>query len=469
MVFPGNEQAEHIPQEHLSTMNIEREETGTLTATLKLKLDPADYAPAVDKVLKEQRKTAAWPGFRPGQVPMTIIKKRIGRSVLVNEVERLIDENLRKYIEDNKLRVLGQPLPRNEAMNNDWEAPGEFNFQYEVGMAPAIDLEMSDKLNVEFPLVEVDDTLIDKEVADLRRRFGTLSNADAAEAQDMVIGEMIELDATGEIKPGGLMNRTTITLEELKDEATRELFIGKEVGDAVKVDPHKVSKGHDDLAKMLGVDHAAVHDLAGEMLFRIEEIKRMQPLEIGSALFDRVFGKDEVADEAAFRAKVKEGLQGMFQRDSERIYRRLVMRALAEKAPIELPDEFLKRWIAATSKDPITPEELEAGYTGYAEGLRKQLLEDRIVEKYGLEAKGEELNEFAKRYVAGQFMQYGMPAPEGEKLQEMAGRMLGDQEQIKKIRDTIVEQKLIAHFKAMLSPKEKKMAFDDFVNLARTA
>ncbi len=450
-------------------MNIEREETGTLTATLKLKLNPSDYGPAVEKVLKQQRKTAAWPGFRPGQVPMSIVKKRIGRSVLVGEVERLIDEHLRKYIEENKLRVLGQPLPSNEAIHNDWDEPGEFNFQYEVGMAPAIEVEMSDKLGVEMPMVEVDEALLDKEVADLCRRYGSLSDAPVTDEKDMVIGDLIELDSTGEIKVGGLMNRTTITPADVEDAATRQALVGKAVGDAVKVNPHKVSKGHDDLAKMLGTDHEAVHQLEGDMLFRIAEIKRMQPLQVGQELFDRVLGKDAVADEATFRAKVKEGMEGMFQRDSERIYKRMVVRALAEKAAIGLPDAFLKRWIAYTSKNPIGAEELEAGYTGYSEGLKKQLLENRIVEKFGLEAKGEELNEFAKQYVRDQFQQYGIPAPDGERLQEMAGRMLGDQEQIQKIRDTIVEHKLIAHFKAMLSPREKKMAFEDFLTLARTA
>lgn len=450
-------------------MNIEREETGTLTATLKLKLDPSDYAPSVEKVLKQQRKTAAWPGFRPGQVPMSIVRKRIGRSVLVNEVERLIDENLRKYIEENKLRVLGQPLPRNEAMHNDWETAGEFNFQYEVGMAPDIEVEMSEKLGVEMPVVNVDDALLDKEVADMQRRYGTLTDADVVGEKDMVLGDLIELDETGGIKAGGLMNRTTITMEDLEDAATRQALLGKAVGDSVNVDPHKVSKGHDDLAKMLGVDHEAVHGLKGDMLFRIAEIKRMQPIELGPGLYDRVFGEGTVTDEAGFRAKVKEGLEGMFQRDSDRMYKRLVMRALAEKANIELPDGFLKRWIAATSEKPITPEELEAGYNDYAQGLKKQLLEDRIVEKYGLEAKGEELNEFAKQYVRDQFAQYGIPAPEGEKLQEMAGRMLGDRDQVRKVRDTIVEHKLIAHFKALLSPKDKRMAFEDFLSLARTA
>lgn len=450
-------------------MNIEREETGNLTATLKLKLDPADYAPAVEKTLKDQRKTASWPGFRPGQVPMSIIRKRIGKSVLVNEVERLVDSNLRSYIEENKLRVLGQPLPNHEGVDhNNWEEPGEFNFRYEVGMAPAIEVNMDAKLGVKLPVVDVNEELVDKEVADMQRRFGKLIDVEAAGDKDMLIGDLIELDGAGQIKPGGLMNRTTITMEDLAEEV-RSLFLGKTAGDAVEVDPHKVSKDHDDLAKMLGTDHEAVHHLAGNMRFRIAEIKRMESLETGPELFARVFGPEAVADEAEFRAKVKQGLEEMFRQDSERIYKRLVVNALMDQASIGLPDAFLKRWIAVTNQKPITPEEVESGYAEYAQGLRKQLMQDRIVEKYGLEAKVEEITEFARRYMSGQFAQYGIPEPEEARLQEMTGRMLGDQEQVRKIRDTIVERKLIAHFKAMLSPVEERLSLDDFVNLARQA
>jgi trigger factor len=237
----------------------------------------------------------------------------------------------------------------------------------------------------------------------------------------------------------------------------------------VVVDPHKVTRDHDDLARMLGVDHERVHGLAGDFLFRIAEIKRMVPVELGQELFDRVYGKDAVHDEEGFKARVKEGLENMFRRDSDRIFKRLVMKKLNTTTSFDLPDTFLKRWMRETSEQPMTPEQIEESYAGYAESLKRQLLEDRVIEKYGLEAKGEELDAFAKRYVTDQFMQYGMPAPEGERLQQMAARILGDREQIGRIRNTIVEQKLITHFKALLSPKENKVSYDAFVNLARTA
>jgi trigger factor len=450
-------------------MNIEREDTGTLTATLKVKLSPEDYTPGVEKALKDQRKQAVLPGFRPGQVPMTIIRKRVGKAMLVNEVERLIDEHLRTYMQENALRVLGQPLPKVEsAAHNNWDEPGEFEFAYELGLAPQFEVELDAKLGVEMPLVDVTDELVQREIDDMQRRFGKLESGEVSESKDMLLGDMIELNADGSIKEGGIMNRATISLEYLEDAATRDGLVGKKVGDEVTVDPHKVSRDHDDLARMLGVDHDRVHHLEGSFLFRIAEIKRMVPVPIGQELFDRVYGKDAIADEGAFRARVKEGLENMFKRDSDKVYKRLVMKKLHEQASVDLPDAFLKRWIQETSKEPITLEQVEDGYAGYAEGLKRQLVEDRVVEKYGLEAKGEELNAFAQRYVADQFMQYGMPAPEGEQLQQMAARILGDQEQIRRIRDTIVEQKLMVHFKTLLQPSEQKMTYEEFVNLART-
>ena len=451
-------------------MNIEREETGTLTATLKVKLLPEDYSPGVEKALKEQRKNAVLPGFRPGQVPMTIIKKRVGRTLLVTEVERLIDENLKQFIQQNGIRVLGQPLPkRGDIDTNNWDQPGEFNFAYELGMAPSFEIDLNDKVGVDYPLVDVTDELVQREIDDMQRRFGKLEDATVSEAKDMLLGDMIELDVDGTIKAGGVMNRATISLEYLADDATRNTLVGKSAGDEVTVDPHKVSRDHDDLARMLGVDHERVHHIGNSFLFRTAEIKRMVQVPLDQDLFDRVYGKDAVSDEAGFRAKVKEGLENMFRRDSDRVYKRLVMRELMKHTGVELPDIFLKRWIKETSQKPITPEEVEEGYAGYSDGLRRQLLEDRVVEKYGLEAKGEELDGFARRYVSDQFMQYGMPAPEGEQLQQMAARILGDREQIGRIRNSIVEQKLMTHFKALLSPKEKKVSYDEFVNLARTA
>ncbi len=450
-------------------MNIEREETGALTATLKLTLIPEDYAPGVEKALKEQRRNASWPGFRPGQVPMAIVKKRVGKAVLVNEVERLVGDRLNGYLRDNGIRVLGQPLPSTSGPEtNNWDDPGELNFRYDMGLAPSFEVDLDPKLGVEMAVVNVTDELVDREVTDMQRRFGRLSTVDRSEDRDLLLGDLIELDAAGAVVPGGLMNRTTISLEFLKDEAARALLTGRAPGEEVDVAASAISDGHDDLARMFNTDHERVHHLAGQVRFRIAEIKHMDPLPLGPELFDRVYGQGAVADEQTFRARVKEGLEAMFHRDAERLFKRAVMKRLHEQVDIGLPDTFLKRWIVETSEKPVTAEDVEQGYAGYAEGLRQQLLEDRVVEKYGLEAKGEELDAFAKRYVADQFGQYGMPAPEGEELQRMAGQLLGSREQIKRMRDSIVDRKLTVHFRTLLQPKERRVSYEEFVTLART-
>jgi trigger factor len=303
----------------------------------------------------------------------------------------------------------------------------------------------------------------------MQRRFGSVEDAEISSDKDMLLGDMIELNADGTIKEGGVMNRATMSLEYIEDEATRASLSGKTLNDEVTVDPRKVSRDQDDLARMLGVEVDRLAGISDQFMFRVAEVKRMKPVELGQDLYDRVYGKDAVQDEAGFRAKVKEGLENMFRRDSDRVFKREVMKKLHGTTRFELPDSFLKRWIRETSENPVTPEQIEENYSGYSEGLKRQLLEESVIEKYGLEAKGEELDAFAKRYVSDQFMQYGMPAPEGEQLQAMAGRILGDREQIGKIRNTIVEQKLIAHFKALLEPKENKVSYDAFVTLARTA
>jgi trigger factor len=450
-------------------MHIEREDIGPLLATLKVKLTPEDYVPGVERALKEQRRTAVWPGFRPGQVPMTIVRKRVGKAVLVNEVERLVGSSMDHYIRSNNLRVLGQPLPNHgSAEQNDWNSPGDFHFTYDMGLAPTFDLELGKEVGVEYPVVKVDDALVAREASDMARRFGGLTDAEVSGAEDLLLGHLIELDEDGSIREGGIFSQTTITLSEVKNEAVRGAFLGKAKGEEVRVDPHHLARDHEDLARMLNVEHERVNELKGDMLFRIAEIKRLEPLEVGQELFDRVYGKGAVTDIDQFHERVREGLVGTFGRESDLLYKRLVLRTLLLKASIELPDAFLKRWILTASDKPVTLEEVEANYANYAASLKAQLVEDRILQKYGLEAKGEEIDAFAKRYVADQFAQFGMPEPPAEEVQKIAARMMADRDQIKRMRDAIVDRKVMAHFKAMNEPTPKELTFDEFVNLART-
>ena len=450
-------------------MNIDQQSTGDLTAMLKVSIGPDDYKPGWDKALEQQRKQASLPGFRPGKVPMSIIKKRIGKSLLLQEVEKLLGEGMQDHITKNNIRVIGQPIPAGDDLDNqNWENPDRFNFEYEMGLVPDFDIDFKKKIKVVRNIIKVDDKLLDKEVEQMRRRFGKLEDAETSGDKDMVLGDLIELNAEGNIKEGGLMARATTSLEFVEDKATVKSLTGVKVGDEVKVDPHKISKGHDDLAQMLGISHEAVHDLKSEFIYRISEVKRMALAELNQEFFDRVYGKDEVTDEAGLRAKLKEQLEGYYIKDTDRLYIRHVLVHYVEKLKLKLPDEFIKRWIKATSEEPVEDAKLEEDYPNYSKGLKEQLVSDRIVEKFGLEAKFDEVKMAASETLARQYAMYGMPLPQGEELEQMLGRFLGDRNEVRRFRDQIVEEKLVNHFKEMLSPKEKSVSYDDFVNLAKS-
>lgn len=451
-------------------MNIDQTSTGDLTALLKVSIGPDDYNPGWTKAMEEQRKQASLPGFRPGKVPLGIIKKRIGKSLLLQEIEKLLGQGMQDHIAKNNIRVIGQPIPATDDLDEqNWEQPDRFNFEYEMGLAPEIEIDFKKKVKVARQLIKLDDKRIDKEVDQLRRRFGKLEDAEVSEDNDMVLGELIELDEEGNIKEGGLMAKATSSLEFLEDKPTVKKLTGLKVGEEVTVDPHKITSSHDDLARMLNISHEEVHNLKSEFLYRITEVKRMALAALDQEFFDRVHGKDEVKTEAEMRAKLKERLEKSYVNDTDKLYVRQVLAHFMEKLKLKLPDEFIKRWIKATSENPVEDSELEADYPNYSKGLKEQLLSDHIVDKFGLEAKFDEIKMACSETLARQYAMYGMPLPQGEELEGMLQRFLSNRDEVRRFRDQIVEQKLVNHFKEMLSPKEKTISYDDFVNLAKNS
>ena len=316
-------------------------------------------------------------------------------------------------------------------------------------------------------LIKVDNKLLDKEVEQMRRRFGKLEETIVSEDKDMLLGDLVQLDDDGNTLEGGLMARATTSLEFLEDKATKKKLVGLKVGDEVTVDPHKITTGHDDLARMLNISHEEVHELKSQFSYQISEVKRMALAEMNQEFFDRMYGKDEVKDEQDMRAKLKEQLEAHYAKDTDRLYVRDVIVHFVEKLKLKLPDDFIKRWIKATSEESIEQEKLEADYPDYSKGLKEQLVSDRIVEKFGLEAKFDEIKVAATQQLSQQYAMYGIPLPEGPELDNMLQRFMSDRNELRRFRDQIVDEKLVNHFKEMLSPKEKSISYDDFVNLAK--
>lgn len=445
-------------------MDITQENVDKLNAKLKIKLTPEDYEKEYNEALKRARKSVNIPGFRPGHVPMSLVKKQYGPSLLADELNKILNDSLYRHINENKLQVLGNPLPvENDADNGDWSNPSDFEFEYEIGLAPKINLKL-DKMKATLHTIKVDDKLVDQQVEDYARRFGSLSEPAESDEKDLLMGTFVQLNSKDEILEGGIMNDGTISVEFIDDKKTKKALTGLKKEDTVVVDPYKVSRGHEDMARMLGITPEEVDQLDSNFNFKVNEIKRLTPNEVDQTLFDKVFGADEVKDLEDFRNRITERLKGEFKRDEEWLLKREVSKELVDKINPDLPDEFLKRWIMMSNEKPITPEQIEQDYEGYSKGLKWQLIEGTIARENELNVEHDEVEAFAMQNIASQYAQYGMNI-EGDELKNLAGNSLSNREEYRRIYDMLIENKVIGVCRENMKIKEKEVSLDDFRKL----
>lgn len=447
-------------------MNITKENIDDLNATITVAIAPEDYQENYNNALRDTRRKVNMPGFRQGKVPLGMVKKMYGRSLLAEEMNRLINEHLTGYINENNLPVLGSPLPDDEKQVGDWDNPGDFEFAYSLGLAPEFKIEFGKKDSFTYHKIKVDEDLVQKQVDDLCRRHGQLVNREEVSDTDLITGDFIELDETGEIKEGGIMNQSSVALEFLKNEEAKKQLIGKKVGEIVVVNPKDLSRGDTDLAAMLGVDKDALEGIGEKFNLRIGEIRHMEKHELNQELYDKVFGEGEVDSEAEFRSKIEMDLEKMFVGDTDRMFQRDLNEQLVDKLNLQLPDAFLKRYIQTTSEKEITDEQVEAEYDAYAKGLRWQLIQNKIIKDNNLKVEEADALNYTKGILVNQYAQYGMPAPEDSELEESAKRVLSNPDEGRRVFDTLYDQKVLAYFKENLKIENKEVAYDDFVKLA---
>jgi trigger factor len=444
-------------------MDITKQNIGDLNALVTIKLSPIDYENQYNHALKDYRKKVNLPGFRIGQVPMGIVKKKFGKSLLAEEINKLLQSSMQKYIQENKIEVLGSPLPSAEHRDaGNWDMPGDFEFVFEMGLAPKFEINIDKNTKLTYPIVKIEDKLIDEEILALQRRYGTLTDSVKSGERDMIIGEFVELDESGNVKENGIKNSSTISLEFLGDKEVVKSLTGLEKGSLVEVDPHKVSQGHDDLGKMLAISHQEVHHLKSRFNFTVLEIKSMQLAELNKDLFDKVYPKDEVKSEEELRAKIKESICVILDKESEKIFKTKLNDKLDELTKIELPDAFLKRWIMATNEKPVTADQVETEYPFYSKGLRQQLIQNKIVVENKLEVKPEEALDYAKSMIASQYAQYGLPTPEEEELTDTAKKWLG-KEGARGIYEKLYDEKVAAFVKAKASIEQVELTYEEFI------
>jgi trigger factor len=353
-------------------MNVVEEKIDDLNAILRVSVSPSDYSEKVEKTLNDYRKKANIPGFRPGKIPTAVVKKKYGRAILSEELNKLVNQSLNDFIRTNNLNVLGNPLPKtDEPIKGDFVNPQEFEFAFEIGLAPEFEVNLSKKNTFDYLKMDVSEEMLDKEIENLARRYGSLVSAEKVGDKDMVLGTFSQIG-------GEITHTSTISVEYISDEAVKKQFVGQTIGTVVVVDPVKVSKGADDLAAMLGISKETAETLTGDFEFKITEIKTMIPAAVDQALFDKLFGEGQLNSEAELRAKISDDLTQMFQNDSDRVFSQKVTTELIENTKVDLPEAFLKKWILASSEKEITQAELDADFGNYTKSLKWQLIQNKL-------------------------------------------------------------------------------------------
>ena len=448
-------------------MIVLKENVDNLNADLIVKINREDYASKVKASLEKYRKTAKIPGFRPGNVPMGMIEKQYGKSLLAEELNKLANDGIYNFIRENKLEILGNPIPKeNTQVKGDFSAPDEFEFTFEIGLSPTIDMTKAMNGKYDYTTIKVDDKLINQQVEDLRRRYGKLISTEIAGEKDMVLGKFQELNDDKSIKTDGISNATTISLEFLKDTAVSQLFIGKTIDETFELDPSLVAKDNKDLSSILGVSEEIASGVTRLFSFTITEIKKMVMADLNSDLYAKLFQEGEVDSEESLKARVKKDMEQMFSKDSDKLLTRSVFNSIMEQTNVEFPSDFLKRWIRMTNEKPLTEEDINVEFDAYLKSLKWQLIQTKIFKDNNIKLDQEEVIEYTKNLLIGNYAQYGMPAPDDKELAETAIRLLQNKEQANGIYDQLAEQKLTDFFKSMVSLVAKPVSYDEFVEIA---
>ncbi|NGF76323.1 trigger factor [Fluviicola sp. SGL-29] len=450
-------------------MKVVREDIDALNAVLKVEVAPADYETAVKQELDKYRKTAKIPGFRPGTVPFSLVKKQYGKAVLAEELNKLVNKSLYDFIQENKISILGNPIPKEGTdVKGDFDNPSTFEFEYEIGLSPEVKVNLSAKNKFEYNKVKVDDELIGKQIDDLRRRYGKLGTAEKTSDTDMILGQFVELNEDGSIKEGGILNSSTISVEFVEDKATKKSLTGLKVGDKIVVDPAKVSRGERDTAAMLGIKPEQLNAISDKFQITVNEIKRIELAEMNEELFNKLFGEGVVKTEAELKERIAEDLKNMFVNDSDRLLTKFVYQDLMKNTEVQLPDAFMKRWIKLSNEKPITDEQIEADYDSYSDNLKWQLIQGEIFKSNDIKLDNEEVIEFTKGLLVNNYAQYGIPAPADDELTKSAMQVLQNKDEVNRIYDMLAESKLTKFFKDTVKLNEKEISYDDFVALANS-
>ena len=435
-------------------MNITKENIDALNAVVKVEISAADYQDKVTKLLQDYRKKADIPGFRKGQVPMGMVKKQYGKSIMIDEVNKLLQESLNNFLVEEKLDILGNPLPK---MQDDfsWETE-DYSFEFELGLAPTFDVNLDAKKKITQYNIVADDELLNKEVENLQKRFGKLVVKEVVEADVNIAGTFVNVEK-------GIDKKSTIALDSIKGKVNQKKFIGKKVGDVIELNSKGLFDDDHKLMGALGLSHDEIHGLDITLSFTISEINETELAEINQELFDKIFGADVVKSVEELKEKIKEDAEKQFQTQADQQLLNAVTEYLVENTKFDLPAEFLKKWLAVAGEKPMTAEEAAEEFDKSEKGLRYQLIEGKVLKDNKLQISFDELKDFTKGFVKTQMAQYGQLNPEEKELDDIVQRVLSNQDEAKRLQEQLVSQKLVTFYKENITFKVKEVNYEEFV------
>jgi trigger factor len=444
-------------------MNISKKDINALTAELSISLTPADYETKVENAIKKVQKQAAMPGFRPGKVPVGLIKKQHGKSILVDEINKILNEALYNYINDNKIEILGNPMPK-EDNKIDFENQTEWTFNYELGLTPNFDVKLDNSQSFVYNTVKIDDELVEKYLKDVKRNYGKPSNPDVAEGKDVLYIDIVELDADNNVVAGGIFKSTSIGIDRLKNEAAKAKLTGAKKEDKIIINANELYDSAVDKSISLGIDKEVAESFSSNLQLTVRNIARMEDAELNQELFDKLYGAGTINSLEEFKEKIKGELALMFAQDTDRKFVEGVEKTLVEKLNITLPDDFLKRWLMAVNEKPLTKEQLEAEYPAYAKSMQWKLIENKIIKNNNLSVSIEEAKEEAASYVRSQFARYGQ-VPEDKEVAKIVDGILGKQEEAQKIFEGLYSKKVLDVLKTSCKLDTKEVSYNEFFGI----
>lgn len=452
-------------------MNITKTDINDVNAVVTLLVEKNDYQERVKRVLNDYRKKANVPGFRPGKVPASIIQKMYGKAVLFDEVNKIMSEELNKYLTEADFQVLGDPLPSEEQSIIDFDTQEDFEFKFDIGISPQVELKLTKRDKIKYYEIQVDEDLVNKQVEHYQSRYGKQTQVEEADEKDLLKGNFAQLDAEGNALEDGIqVENVVLSPERIKEEDLKKEFLGKVIGKTIIFNPKKAFDNDTEVSSMLNISKEEAQNLNADLSFTVNEISHFEKAEINQELFDQVYGEGSVTTEEEMRTKISEEIKESFANNSD--YKFLIdakEKIVGKLSDVAMPEAFLKRWITATNQDnkELTEEQIEKEFPAFLEDLKWNIAKGALSKEFEIKVEEADVLSFAKKAAQAQFAQYGMTSVPEEHLENYAKEMLKNQEQSRNIAERAFEEKIVAQVKELVKVDIEEVSLDKFNEIVK--